>query len=302
MPTMDLLTTLLLLATTRNPTTSATRTFDPFLPLQSENFDPAFADPRGNITCLGTSYELRLPTWDGFNPNEYTMQQLCAKPQYGGNPPGRNLGAYCYYNSVESIVGGASSSNGVGGNDDNLPSPHIMFDPSLAARSNRVFRKPRILLGCAYRCFCNFGLDNNITTTALPSSAASSSSSTPISRLPRQPKKNFGVHEFHTASNETHYLQIDINDEIEPPFYRKPGPFGKRQVKTLGIESRPERRAQTLRPFWSENSLDPGNLIECFGDLPPFEPPLPMRREDFRNVQQMCAVQLSHGNSYVFPY
>ena len=28
----------------------------------AENFDPAEADPTGNITCLGESYDLELPT------------------------------------------------------------------------------------------------------------------------------------------------------------------------------------------------------------------------------------------------
>lgn len=44
-----------------------------------------YGDPRRNITCLGSSYDLQLPIRsDSTNPNEYTMQQLCAKTIYGG--------------------------------------------------------------------------------------------------------------------------------------------------------------------------------------------------------------------------
>lgn len=50
-------------------------------------------DPRRNITCLGSSYDLRLPIRpDGLDLNTLTMQQLCAKPVYGGANITRSLG------------------------------------------------------------------------------------------------------------------------------------------------------------------------------------------------------------------
>ena len=239
--------------------------FDPFDPYQQENFDPALADPKGNVTCFGESYDLKLPSWDGLNPNELSMQELCAKTQYGGAPPGQNIGAYCYYlNSTD-------------------PCPRIMFDPTPEAQANIHFANPRVLLGCAYRCFCNYGLDNtNI-----------------------QPIEHPGIHDFHMASDETYMLQIDVNDETEPPFYTKQGPFGSDRVKALGLDSRPERRGHQFEPghqepwFWTEISVDPENEIVCHGDLPTFDIPFPFTRQSFRNVQQLCAMQSFFGNGCV---
>ena len=235
---------------------------DPFNPNQQENFDPAEANPKGNITCLGDEYDLALPTWDGFNPNGISMQKLCAKTQYGGGPANQNVGGFCYYfNSTPS-------------------NPRLTFDPSPEAQASTVLSNPRVLLGCAYRCFCNYGINN----TSI------------------QPKTNPGVYKYHLASNDTYYLQIDINDETMPPFYQKKGPFGRHQVDTLGLDFRPEiRRFPTEDWSWTEISLDPGNLIKCHGDLPSFDPLPPFNRLDFRNVQQMCAVALSFGNRYVKP-
>ncbi len=239
----------------------ASTIFNPFDVHQQENFDPAQADPKGNITCLGDAYDLALPSWEGFNPNTLSMQKLCAKTQYGGAPPGQNVGAFCYYLN------------------SSAPYPRIMFDPSPEARANAYFANPRVLLGCAYRCFCNHGLNNSAL----------------------QPIGNPEIHDYHMASNETYLLQIDINDETEPPFYTKQGPFGRRQVRTLGLDSRPERRGGLVEPwYWTEISLDPGNLIECYGDLPNFNIPPPLTRQNFRTVQQMCAIQLSFGSGYVF--
>lgn len=39
-----------------------------------------YGDPRRNITCLGSGYDLQLPVRsNGFDPNGLTMQELCAK-------------------------------------------------------------------------------------------------------------------------------------------------------------------------------------------------------------------------------
>ena len=59
----------------------------------AENFDPAEADPTGNITCLGDSYDLELPTQAHWNPNTVSMQSLCAKTHYGVDRLGRTLQA-----------------------------------------------------------------------------------------------------------------------------------------------------------------------------------------------------------------
>lgn len=52
-----------------------------------------YGDPRRNITCHGSSYDLELPVRsDGVDPDQFTMQQLCAKMIYGGAPSGQHLG------------------------------------------------------------------------------------------------------------------------------------------------------------------------------------------------------------------
>lgn len=53
-------------------------------------------DPRRNITCLGSSYDLRLPIRpDGVDLNQLTMQQLCAKKIYGGADIPSVVGGWC---------------------------------------------------------------------------------------------------------------------------------------------------------------------------------------------------------------
>lgn len=53
-------------------------------------------DPGRNITCLGSSYDLQLPIRpDGVDLNELIMQQLCAKPVYGGASIENALGGWC---------------------------------------------------------------------------------------------------------------------------------------------------------------------------------------------------------------
>ena len=239
--------------------TDASPVFDPFNPNQQENFDPAEADPKGNITCLGDAYDLALPIWNGFDPNGISMQKLCAKTQYGGGPANQNVAGFCYYLNSTSY------------------DPRLVFDPSPQAQANEFLSNPRVLLGCAYRCFCNYGVNN----TSI------------------QPKFNPAIYKYHMGSSETYYLQIDINEETVPPFYQKRGPFGNHRVNTLGVDSRSEVRRDVVEPWeWTEISLDPENLIDCYGDLPSFDPPPPFIRQDFRNVQQMCAMALSSGNTY----
>ncbi|KAI9681394.1 MAG: hypothetical protein M1817_002677 [Caeruleum heppii] len=77
--------------------TRALAIYDPLEPHLTENFDPAEASPAGVIFCSGPlpPWKLpRFPEWD-WDPNTFTLQELCAKPQYGGKAPGQHLGAFC---------------------------------------------------------------------------------------------------------------------------------------------------------------------------------------------------------------
>ena len=49
-----------------------------------------------NRSHVGSRYEVQPPIrLDGTNPNELTMQQLCARSIYGEAPEGPNLGGWC---------------------------------------------------------------------------------------------------------------------------------------------------------------------------------------------------------------
>lgn len=63
----------------------------------TENFDPSWADPTGNIVCVGGSYDLKLSLLDGFDPNGLSIHKICAKPQYGGGARYQHAGAFCNF-------------------------------------------------------------------------------------------------------------------------------------------------------------------------------------------------------------
>jgi len=127
-----------------------------------------YGDPRRNITCLGSSYDLQLPIRsDGTNPNEYTMQQLCAKTIYGGAPPGQHLGGWCskglpyVEKDFDSIIP-VSPTEDFDDNDhltSTIPQG-ISFDDSAAAQAASDGWDLRFLLGCFNRCFCNYGVED----------------------------------------------------------------------------------------------------------------------------------------------
>ncbi|KAI9681969.1 MAG: hypothetical protein M1817_000023 [Caeruleum heppii] len=111
--------------------------YDPNTRQLFENFDPAEADPEGNITCLGPLPDWPLPIYDEWNPNTFTLQELCAKPQYGGRAPYQHLGGWC-----QTRLEGATS-------------PYVAFDHYVHAQASRALFRDRLLLYCKSRCFCN---------------------------------------------------------------------------------------------------------------------------------------------------
>lgn len=133
-----------LLLLTFHYVSSVLAAYNPGNPPRTENFDPAEADPLGNITCVGDSYAINLPSFGNFNPNSVTMQRLCAKPQYHGGLPGQHVGGFCasYYSNRAHKFG-------------------VHFDQSPGAQVRTELANPRILLGCLLRCSCDaaHGLD-----------------------------------------------------------------------------------------------------------------------------------------------
>ncbi|KAK0509598.1 hypothetical protein JMJ35_007992 [Cladonia borealis] len=120
--------------------------YDPEHPPAYENFNVANARSLGFITCLGNKSDQQLPsilpTHQGrfFNPKTKTMQQLCAKPQYGGGNPFEHVGGYCGRSSIES--------------EQNLTG-FVLFDVSFGAKVNTYLAAPRMLAECSFRCFCS---------------------------------------------------------------------------------------------------------------------------------------------------
>ena len=122
-----------------------TAVFDPLNPGNEEIFDPAEADPFGQITCPdeGSLAWLHLPRIESssdrvsVDPNTLTLQQLCAKPQYGGWGPGLHLGGFCTQNPRSPV-----------------PYAIVSFDTTPAARTSTDLTSPRLLLYCQTRCYC----------------------------------------------------------------------------------------------------------------------------------------------------
>ena len=262
--------------------------FDPGRRHYRENFDPQEADPRRNISCVGDSYDFKLPLLDGFNPNGLSMQTICAKPQYGGGGRYQHAGAYCYYpiertrnetsstDSQSDVESGSSESS-----DFQLPQTlqwmlrgKIVFDNHPGSQTSHQLQNPRVMQACLYRCFCNYELDD----------------------VSNQPQSNhFAVRDFPSAHG--YQLEIDVNNDFTTPYDQKRSrsPLNGGDIP---MYKRPQIDRQGLgvlaRPTYM--NLHPANKITCTGDLPTFLLPTPYTRETFSSMQDLCAVVLSGGN------
>ena len=243
----------------------ASPAFDRHNPPETENFDPAEADPASNITCVGSSYDLDLPVIQDsrlglFNPNEVSVHKLCAKPQFGGGAPGQHVGGFC------SVA--PSAQNGRTGD--------IAFDRTIEARTSLALYNPRVLLGCFYRCFCNQGVTDRSV----------------------QPRSNSElVRTVQLRSLRTYEIDIDIENDFNAPYNMKYGTQGNNEVDALVIFTLGQV-GQALGHAGVTSkavSLNQGNKIDCRGDFPTFVLPDPYQLADFENLQQLCAVQLSGG-------
>ncbi|KAI9682041.1 MAG: hypothetical protein M1817_000095 [Caeruleum heppii] len=77
---------------------------DPRVPNDlAENFDPLVAESVYDIDCDGARLPWRLPRFPDWDPNTLTVQEFCAKPQYGGRGPGKHLGGWCPNANFEEI-------------------------------------------------------------------------------------------------------------------------------------------------------------------------------------------------------
>ena len=261
---------------------SVSSTYNPYRKHFKENFDPAEADPKRNLSCVGDSYGLRLPLLeDGFNPNGLSMQKLCVKPQYGGGEQHQHAGAYCFH-PIEPLPPSKSENDSESDIDNDfvgeeLPVMYgkVIFDPHRYAQTSRRLQNPRVLQACIYRCFCNYGVEDV--------SIQPPSDHFPIQKLP---------------SGEGYQLQIDIENDFTLSYVTKMSGTALGDVDSSSIFKKPQVDSDGLgflvQPTYM--NLDPGNEIECTGDLPSFVLPSPYTYANFSSVQELCAVALSGGN------
>lgn len=227
-------------------------------------FDPALADPTGNITCLGDRYALGLPVVDGFNPNEVSMQKLCAKPQYNGGLPGEHLGGWCLQTTPAPMLTG-----------------QVVFDTSAGARVNAVLQNPRTMLGCYYRCFCNWNVQNTAIQPVVYAHGGGA---------------RLGVNgaPLRVRSRDTYEVKVDVIDDFNVPPISHQGIHGAELVETAQFFN----LIQTVghHPSSVTISEDAHNDIICRGDLPLWEFPGPYDLHNFDDIQNLCASRLSGGN------
>ncbi|KAI9680078.1 MAG: hypothetical protein M1817_005094 [Caeruleum heppii] len=115
--------------------------------LTSDANRPAEVRATEGITCLGPLPPWRLPITDGVDPNTFTLQELCTKPEHGGRAGGRNLGFFC-----------AIPRAGVVGHDN-----------SDEAQIWHKLNNHRTRLYCRQRCFCDYGnADRSVQPLRVP--------------------------------------------------------------------------------------------------------------------------------------
>ena len=257
-------------------------------------------DPRRNITCLGSSYDMRLPLRpDGFDLNQLTMQQLCAKPIYGGADLPVMVGGWCS-KGLEPAYDPDGDEDDVEWRQDDEMFPTltgVSFDHTVTPWINppgwlpsQRYYNDRLYAGCLNRCFCSWGVDD----------------------LTVQPKREVpsNADVITKKTDESKFVEIKL-EVVEmdgqghhPGFYNRVNDGTDisvlQVIPDLGEPNEEGGYAETHNIEEQELvdlSLDPGNEITCEGDLPSFTLPPPYTNADFRNPQELCAVQWSGGLS-----
>ncbi|KAI9678174.1 MAG: hypothetical protein M1817_006119 [Caeruleum heppii] len=240
--------------------------FDPErLPLE-ENFNPDDADPSGRITCLGPLPPWRLPAFRAFDPNLFTLQQLCAKPQYGGRAMYQHIGGWC--DADRSVPGSAGRERAA----------LVVFDSHPRARTSQVLLRPRLALYCSMRCHCDLnanGGDLSVQPRALPQETTLHSD----------------------RDGHAYRIKLDVFDDYKR-FVEHRGSLGSSPARAIGLASPLlASDVESVRPSDGNDlvGLEDANQVECSGDLPDHPLPSPMRYQDYENLTQLCAVHLSGG-------
>lgn len=224
--------------------------------------------PTQQITCLGDHYPIALPRIGNLDPNTLTMQQLCVGDKEGNNPEldFYSLDGWC-------LIGRGQVATRLG---------RVVFD-KVVTDISPVFQTPRLLLGCQYRCFCSYGIQD-------------------VSVQPRQ--SSLWLNNVRQApSSQTYQVAIDDVDDFEMPSRNHVGPTyeqgGSLAANTVNyyIMNQERFNAGDALLGWFPVVLDQRNYIECRGDLPQFPLPPPYQMSEFDNLQQLCTVQWAGGKS-----
>ena len=219
--------------------------------------DPVILAGWHNISCVGQNYDLSLPLHVGWNPNNVSMQHLCAKTKYGGGPEDQNIGGWCDHNEV-------------------------VFDyKHIAQLNNPKLSVPRVQLGCRLRCFCNHNIP--VEQRSVQPKASEDQVSLKVGS-----KQSSQTHELR--------LDV-VDDFTFIGFWARKGRQGSEMVPSVRLTHvmESEMYEDLFRARYHYVTQDPGNSISCSGPLPTFSLPQPYATSDFENLQQMCAVQLGGG-------
>ncbi|KAL8731132.1 MAG: hypothetical protein Q9181_004415 [Wetmoreana brouardii] len=213
-----------------------------------------------NITCLGDHYDLALPMIGDFNPNSLTMQQLCAKPAYGGHPD-QSLNGWCQirrWPPVDPAQG------------------RVVFE-ALDDAQAPTLKKSRFAVGCMYRCFCSYGLAD-------------------VSTQPRE-SRIWPTSLVQVPSSEWYQVSIDDVDDFYHVGPDQHPEDPRVNALPVWIANQIGYNLHISHVFRQPVGLDLNNYVQCRGDLPRFPLPPPYQMSDFANLQELCAVQWSGGRA-----
>ncbi|KAI9675009.1 MAG: hypothetical protein M1817_001415 [Caeruleum heppii] len=242
--------------------------YNPNQPHTIENFDPAEANPAGKITCLGPLPPWPLPSISDYDANTFTLQELCAKPQYGGRAPYQHLGGFCFTRREASAPIGSRQ--------------FVAFDFSDGAKISDLLWNPRSVLYCRSRCYCDaHALDRSVQPYIVPDI-------------------------FRTAWKEAfrgYAVKIDVPDDYSmfaPPHRNEHEGFIKTTSVWRATEVQPAPNVRNYAFSEPIVTMDQANHVTCEGPLPRWSLPWPFTPAQFSSLQRLCAVQLSGGNLDVF--
>lgn len=217
----------------------------------------------GRIVCTGQWPEPWEWPFDlSFDPSTLSIQQICAKPAYGGRI-GAHIGGWCFPGSGTSGL-----------------LKQVVFDSSELAGINPRLSSLRLELFCIQQCWCDARYSL---------------------RPPQQPLfKTYTVGQ--TPNRQTFKIDWNNGVSWPPGNLRMGTRQGEvRSLNVQHIQQAgTDNQASPLNYEMQPVGLNPHNYITCDGPMPshPFIPE-PWVAEDFNNLLHLCAAPLAGGSPYV---